>query len=160
MSAPAAVGTATAATVVIITSLVMQRDASSLAEIKRGFPRSASPEERARRKSLERVRKLLRYILCVEVGHPVRHVAAALGYKHHGEVMDANEEVERWREDPYVDDMISDLGDAVNRVIEIVEAFQATGAIDDPEAALQAMGKHLREKRAGMDEPRREMVAA
>lgn len=156
VSGPA--GTSVAATVVILTAVFMQRDPVSLVEVRAGRRHPAH-------KPLERVKKLLRYMLCVEVGQPVRHVAASLGYKHHGEVMDANEEVERWRDDPDVDDMIADLGEAVNHIVQIVDAFQQTGGIEDPELALKAMGRYLREKRAAasveaMGAPVKEMVAA
>ena len=144
-------GTSIAATVVILTSIFMQRDPCALVAVRAGRRHPAH-------RPMERVKKLLRYMLCVEVGQPVRHVAAALGYKHHGEVMDANEEVERWRDDPYVDDMIADLGEAVNHIVAIVDAYQATGSIEDPEAALRAMGRYLRERRATQQVE--EMVAA
>lgn len=134
---------------VIITALVMDCDPMSLVDILRGKP--------WRSKNVIRVRKLLLYVLSVELGNSPRHTAASLGYVNHTSVQRAQAEVEQWRSDPYVDDAITDLAEGMKHIILFMDAYQKTGSIDDPEQALRAIGRYMREAR--VDEYKRLEVA-
>lgn len=125
---------------VIITSLVMDCDPLSLIDIMRGRP--------WRTKSILRTRKLLLYLHSVELGNAARITAQSLGYRDHKAIQDAQSEVEGWRSDPYVDDAIADLGEAMKHIVAFMDAYQKTGCIDDPEQALRAVGRHMRQQRA------------